>query len=162
MANFQTGSKLGANLNASDGTTAQFTLGDRLNGTNDSLWVYVLANGAISSGDCVMITTSGTATRATAAGVNVVNQEIGFAQFAFADLEYGWVARNGYGLTVSVSATTSGSAVLYIGTTSGKLSNTSSSGTLAGVQVATISSTATFTTTTGSLSWPRCIATGIG
>lgn len=159
---YQTGSNIGVNLNSSDGTTSQFSIGTRVNGNNDSLWVYVQANGAISAGDCVLINSTGTATRATASNVNAVNTEIGFAQFAIADTEYAWVARNGYNLTVAVSATTSGSAVLYIATTSGKLSNTASSGTLAGVQVATVSSTATFTTTTGSLSWPRCIAAGIG
>jgi len=157
---FQTGSKIGVDLTQSQ-TSAQFGLGDRVNGSGDSLWVYVIANGAISTGDCVMITSSGTATRATGASVQTVGYEVGFAQFAFADGEYGWVARNGMGLTVAVSATTSGSAVLYIGTTSGKLSNTSSSGTLVGVQIVTTSATATYTTTTGHLSWPRCAAAGI-
>lgn len=157
---YQTGSKLGVDFNNTT-TTAQFGLLDRVNGSNDTLFVYVQANGAITSGDCALINSTGTATRATAANVNVVNTEIGFAQCTFADTEYGWIARNGVNVTIGVSATTSGSAVLYIGTTSGKLSNTSSSGTLVGVQVVTTSATVTFTTTTGSISWPRCAAVGL-
>lgn len=152
---------IGADFNNSSGTTPQFSLLQRANGSGDSLFVYVQANGAITAGDCVLINSTGTATRATASNILAVNTEIGFAQASLADTEYGWVARNGQGMTIAVSATTSGSAVLYIGTTSGKLSNTASSGTLIGVQVTTTSATATFTTTTGALSWPRCAAAGL-
>lgn len=156
---FQTGSKIGVDLTASS-TTAQFTLGDRCQGTSDSLWVYVEANGAISAGDCVSVNSTGTATRATVATLLAKANEVAFAQYALADGEFGWVARNMIGATIAVSATCSGSATLYLGTTSGKLSDVAGSGTLVGVQIATVSTTATTTTTTGTISWPKCAAAG--
>lgn len=156
---FPNSSVIGANLNASV-TTADFALNTVLNGSSDSLWVFVNANGAISAGDCVQINATGTATRATAAGVATETNTVAFAQYAFADGEYGWVAKRGRGMTISVSATAADNTQLYIATTSGKLSTTASSGTLIGVQIANVSSTATTTTTTGELTWPKCITPG--
>lgn len=147
---------IGVDLNNTT-TTANFALGSRVNGSSDTLWVYVNANGAISAGDCVSINATGTATRATQATLYAKANEVAFAQNAFADQEYGWVARNGLGLTIAVSATVSASATLYLATTSGKLSDVASSGTFVGIGIAGVSTTATTTTTTGTLSWPRCL-----
>jgi len=145
----------GANLNVST-ATQQFSLGANCKGTQDTDWVYVQANGAISVGDIVEISATGTATRATTAGPRTSVTELGAAQNAFADTEFGWIARKGYGLTVAVSATVQ-PGVLYIATTSGKLSNTSASSTIAGILLNNASATATTTTTTGTLTWPRSI-----
>jgi hypothetical protein len=160
MAFYQTSSKLGVDLNSTN-ATAQFTLGTRTDGSADSFWVYVQANGAISAGDCVSINATGTATRATPTTLIAKANEVAFAQVAFADTEYGWVARNGLGMTISVSATVSASAQLYLATSSGKLSDVSASGTLVGVQIATTSASATIGTTTGTISWPKCAAPGM-
>lgn len=146
---------IGVDLNTTT-TEAQFAPGTRVKGSNDSVWVYVLANGAISTGECVQVTSSGTATRATTAGPRTSVDELAFAQRAFADEEYGWVAQHGSGMTIAVSGTTS-QGTLYIASTSGKLSGTSASSTIAGVVITSISSTATTTTTTGVLTWPRSI-----
>lgn len=145
----------GANLN---GTTsaAQFSVGTKVLGSQDTEWVYVEANGAISAGDICEISASGTATRATTAGPRTSVTELGCAQNAFATGEFGWVARRGYGLTIAISATVQ-PGVLYIATTSGKLSNTSASSTIAGIIINNGSATATTTTTTGTLTWPRSI-----
>ena len=145
----------GANLNGTT-TTAQFTTGVKVHGNQDTEWVYVEANGAISAGDIVEVTASGTASRATTAGPRTSVTELAAAQNAFATGEYGWVARRGYGLTVAVSGTTQ-PGTLYIATTSGKLSNTSASSTIAGIIINNASATATTTTTTGTLTWPRSI-----
>ena len=150
-----TSGNIGVDLNTTS-TDAKFAKGTRVSGSSDSNWIYVEANGAISTGDCVSITSSGTATRATTAGPRTGVEELAFAQTAFATGEYGWVAQHGYGMTIAVSATTS-QGVLYIATTSGKLSGTSASSTIAGVVITNISSTATTTTTTGVLTWPRSV-----
>lgn len=150
----------GANLNVTT-TVRQFELGTACRGTQDSDWVYVEANGAISAGDVCEINASGTATRATTAGPRTSVTELGCAQNAFATGEFGWIARRGFGMTVAVSATTQtrlvGTTELYIATTSGKLSNTSASATIAGISINNASATATTTTTTGTLTWPRVI-----
>lgn len=153
----------GANLNATT-TDRRFELGTVASGTQDTEWVYVEANGAISAGDICEINASGTATRATTAGPRTSVTELGAAQNAFATGEFGWIARRGYNLTVAISATTQprlvGTAELYIATTSGKLSNTSASATVAGILINNGSATATTTTTTGTLTWPRIIVSG--
>ena len=130
-------------------------------GSYDTEWLFVVANGAVSAGDCVTVNASGTCTRATTAGPQTSTNTIAFAQNAFADTDYGWVAVKGKNLTIAVSATTASATVLYIATTSGKLSTTSASATLAGIQLANASATATTTTTTGNLTWPRCISVGL-
>lgn len=145
----------GANLNVTT-AAAQFAVGTKCSGSQDTEWVYVEANGAISAGDIVEITASGTATRATTAGPRTGVTELAAAQNAFATGEFGWVARRGYGLTIAVSSTTQ-PGVLYIATTSGKLSNTSASSTIAGILINNASATATTATTTGTLTWPRSI-----
>lgn len=148
----------GANLNATT-VDAQFTLGVNAMGSQDTQWVYVQANGAISVGDIVEVNATGTASRATTAGPRTSVTELAAAQNAFADAEYGWVARKGYGLTVAISATVQ-PGTLYIATTSGKLSNTSASSTIVGILINNGSATATTTTTTGTLTWPRCVVIG--
>lgn len=155
MPFYATTPTIGIDLNSSS-TTAQFTLGTKVMGTQDTEWVYVIANGAISAGDICEITAAGTASRATTAGPRTSVTELGAAQNVFADLEYGWIARRGYNLTIAISATVQ-PGVMYIATTSGKLSNTSASATIQGILINNGSATATTTTTTGTLTWPRCV-----
>lgn len=156
---YQVGSKVGVDLTQSQ-TAAQFSPGDRVDGSANSKWVYVYASGAVALGDCVTVTATGTAATATATRAADPAHELGFAQFAIGAGEYGWVAQAGQGLTVAVSATAANNTVLYVATTAGKLSTTASSGTLTGVQIANVSSTATTTTTTGTLTFPKCITPG--
>lgn len=150
---------IGAKFTSSDGTTASFAAGTRVHGSNGGEWVYILANGAISSGDLVAINSAGTGTRATAA-LAATGSELAFAQFALADTEYGWVAINGSPMTVAVSATSTLQAVLYVATTSGKLSTTASSGTLAGIALLTASTTAVASTYLAIVTWPKCVGAG--
>lgn len=150
----------GANLNVTT-ASARHEVGTKCLGSQDSEWVYVEANGAISAGDVVEISASGTATRATTAGPRTGVESLAVAQNAFATGEFGWVAVKGYNMTVAVSATVQpaivGTTELYIATTSGKLSNTSASATIQGILINNASATATTTTTTGTLNWPSCI-----
>lgn len=159
MANIPTSNLLGVNLRSSDGTTALFAPQSRITAANAGEWEYVLANGAISAGDLVAISSAGTATRCTPA-LAATGSQLAFAQFAFADLEYGWVAINGAPMTVFVSATSTLQAVLYVATTSGKLSTTASSGTLAGIALLTASTTAVAATNLAIVTWPKCVGAG--
>lgn len=141
-------------------TEAQFDVGTRLQGTDASTWVYVQANGAIDQYDVVTIDETGTATPATIASVIDGNQ-LGFAQVAIADDEYGWVALNGNPLTVAVSGTSTVNVPLYIGTVSGHLSTTASSATVAGIAIQTASSTSAGTSATAIVTWPKTLQAGV-
>ena len=146
-------------LNAND--SAQFTPNTRVNGSQDSLWCYVEASGAITTGDLVYITTSGTALRCPTSGSTLAGtSDIAFAQYAFTSGQFGWVAKNGNNMYVAVSATVSPSAVLYVATMTGKLSTTSASGTLMGVSLLAASTTATNSVTTANLTWPKWAGAG--
>lgn len=173
MATFITNTQMiGVDLNQSIPTTSMFTnsagtaipphdLLTKVLGSDDSEWLFVQAAGAVTAGDCVVVSNLGTAQRATGALACTSTNTIAFAQNAFADTDYGWVTVKGKALTINISGTAANNAALYVATTSGKLSTTSGSGSLVGVQIANVSSTATNTaTTTGNLSWPRCITPG--
>ena len=146
-------SKVGVDLN-NPTSGSNFTLGDTTFGSAGTEWTYILANGAISAGALVQITTAGTGTAATAAGA-AAGAKLAFAQAAFSDQQYGWVAVRGNSLTVLVSATSTLNVTLYVASTSGGLSTTSSSGTLAGVALLTASTTAVLTAYQAVVSWPR-------
>lgn len=149
----------GVNLRSTDGTTAQFALGTGVESGNGD-WQYIQANGAISAGELVAISATGTGTRATAT-LAATGQQLAFAQYAFLDTEFGWVVTGGGNpLNVSVSATSTLQAVLYVATTSGKLSTTASSGTLAGISLQTASTTAVVATFTAIVTWPRDVGPG--
>lgn len=162
MATFVVNSStIGVDLNNS-ATSAAFALGTRVNGSQDTLWVYVQANGAITTGMCCSINTTGTATPClTSGGSLVANSDIAFAQNAFADTEYGWLAKNGNNVYIRVSGTTSPSGVLYIAVSSGLLHTTSASGTLSGVALlANVSSTAVGIAVLANLTWPKFVNVG--
>lgn len=155
MASYVNSSMVGVDLNnAAD--SAQFAVNTRVNGSNDSLWVYVEANGALTTGDLVSITTAGTATRClTSGGSNPAFSDIAFAQGSVTSGQFAWVAKNGANLYVAVSSTAALGAALYVATTSGKLSTTSASGTLMGVSLLAAVATATTTVTNANLTWPK-------
>ena len=153
---YATGSKLGVDVNNSS-TTQQFTLGDRTEGTQDSMWVYIEAAQALTTGQIVTMTTGFTATPAiTAAALTAANAFIAFPQVAIASGSFGWAALRGNNMYVRVSGTTSLSGVLYVAVTSGALHTTSASSTLAGVaMIANTSATAVVQAVLANLTWPR-------
>lgn len=151
--NFVNSSTIGVDLNSTS-TTAQFGLGTKVAGNDDSHWTYVYMSGAAVAGDLVAISATGTAAVSTIAFAVNPMKELAFAQVAFTAADFGWVCRGGKGMSVSMSATTAADTLLYVGTTAGKLSTTASSATLIGVQVVGASATATTWTASGTLSWP--------
>lgn len=153
------GSKVGVDLN-NPTSAAQFSLLDATTGSNDTKFVYCYVSGALNTGSGVRISQTGTASLWTAASV-AGGAELGFAQTSFADAQFGWIARFGNPLTVLVSATSTLTVVLYASDTSGALTTTATSGTLAGVALQTASTTAAVANNLAVVNWPRAIVPGI-
>jgi hypothetical protein len=143
---YVTDGKLSIKL-GSTSTTMEHTLGSRTTGNNGTVWRYVKATVAVSAYDTVTFPNTWIIQPATPTTV-ATGGNVGFAQVAFAAGEYGWVCTEADKITVSVSATTTAAIQLYIATTSGKLSTTSSSGTLGGVFVDATTSASTGVTLT--------------
>lgn len=160
----QNGSMIGVDFaNAAD--TALFTAGQTVLGTQDTLWVYVECNGAVSTGDVCTITTAGTATRVlTSGGQDASQQIIAFPQTSATSGQFVWAAQKGNSIYVAVSATCNPSAALYVATTSGKLSTTSASSTIGGVALMAVSGTATTAVVKANVTWPKWLigTNGVG
>lgn len=160
MSSFvSTGSKLGVDLNNAQ-TTAQFALLDSVRGSNDTEFVYCYISGALNTGSGVRISQTGTAALWTAAAV-AGGAEIGFSPASFTDATYAWMARRGNPLTVLVSATSTLTVTLYASDTSGALTTTATSGTLAGIALQTASTTAAVANNLAVVSWPRSTVPGV-
>jgi hypothetical protein len=149
----------GVRLNATE-TVAQFALMQEVAAQDATTFIYVQANGAISIGDVVTIDTTGQATRATIA-TGMLGHRLGFSQVAFADDEYGWIPVKGNPLSVNVSATSTLNVALYIGTTSGHLSTTAGSATVAGVAYLTANASTAVAAFNAICSWPRLRLDGL-
>lgn len=148
-------STVGVDLNNTN-TAAQFALGTRVAGSNDSSWVYVYMSGAASAGAACVVSATGTAAMATIALAMTPANQLAFAQNAFTAADYGFVAQAGMGMAIIGSATTVAVTTgLYVGTVAGHLSTTAGSATVVGVQYAGSSATATAYATTGVLTFPR-------
>lgn len=119
------------------GAGAPMTLGTRAMGNNDTVWVFVQAKSAITQYDCVLIdenfqAQSITTTLATARSGDAGDQ-LGFAQVAFAQYDFGWVCLRGAGIKVRGLANATADRRLYTTTTAGKLGTTSSGVLIMGV-----------------------------
>lgn len=145
---------------ASPSSTQRHALGTLTEGSGDTRFVYVQASGAISAGDLVTVSAAYQATRATIANA-MTGLQLAVAQVAFADDDYGWVAISGNPLNVLVSATSTLNVAIYVGTTSGHISTTAGSATLAGIALQTASTTAAVSTFTAVVSWPRLRLDGL-
>ena len=154
MASYVNSSTVGVDLNSTN-TTAQFALGTRVTGSNNSSWVYVYMSGAASAGAACVLSVTGTAAMATIALAMAPGKNVAFAQTAFTAADYGWVCQAGLGMAILASATTAAVTTgLYVGTVAGHLSTTAGSATMIGVQYTGSSATATSWATTGVLSFP--------
>lgn len=119
---FATDGRVGCNMTATDGLTPRFAVGTQMVGDKGSLWMYVKASGAITIYDCVWINASLAAASITPA-LAITAGQVGFAQFAFADLEYGWVMLRGKPV-VRLTTACAVDVPLYTSNTAGMLSNT--------------------------------------
>lgn len=153
----------GVDLNNANDAPAQFTPGQRVAGSQDTMWVYVETVGTITTGMICTMTTGFTATPAvTSAGQVAANAMIVFPQTSSTSGQFQWACYHGNNVYVRVSGTCSTSAVQYIATTSGVMHTTSASSTLAGVVMITnTSATATNAAILCNLTWPRFVNTGM-
>lgn len=115
MAAFPSGSTVGQNASWTS-TDKKGDLGHRSAGSSNTEWIYVQASGAIRQYDIVAIDEDFTARAVTAAHAADAHLP-GFAQVAFADDEYGWVALRGSDIKANVAASCAADVVLRVGTT---------------------------------------------
>lgn len=119
---YVTSGALGIDLTATtagtttDGAGAKFTLGQRVTGSDNTEWVYVQASGAITQYDVVAIDENFQAATATSALAGA-GHLAGFAQVAFADNDFGWVALRGSNISVRANISCAADAMLYVGCT---------------------------------------------
>ena len=157
MAFYANSSQIGTNLGNSDGATALFGLNSVTLGSQGSEWIYVCAGSALATGTAVTINSSGTASLLNGSNVSTLGTTIAFAQGTFAASDFGWVARRGNGIYVLVSSVSTVDARLYNSDTSGTLTTTSATCTLAGISLITAAATATAVPQTSYVSWPRLV-----
>lgn len=109
---------------------APIAVGQRAFGTDGSEWQYVHAAAAITQYSWVAIDENGEAVMGTKTLADAGHQ-VGFAQVAFADNDFGWVCVNGPGnINVRVLASCAADVQLYTSSTAGALDDTSASQTL--------------------------------
>ncbi len=111
---------------ANTSTTQDFALGQCVTGENGSEYVYVQANGAIAQYDALGIDENYQAAPLTKAMADD-GWNISFAQIAFADNEYGWVAKKGSNISCNVLASCAADAALYTSATAGSLDDDATS-----------------------------------
>lgn len=146
---FVTGGTIGVNLAATtagdttDGNLAKFRLGERVRASDGSEWLYVQAGAAITIYSWVAIDENYQAVMGTKALADVGHQ-VGFAQNAFADNDFGWVAVHmpGNG-SVRVLTSCAADVQLYTSGTAGVLDDTSGSQTLIRGVVIVVAASAT-------------------
>lgn len=151
---FITDGTVGLNLTTLS-TTPLVELGKRVTATDGQQYVYVQASGAIVAGNYVCITEDFQAAKGTKALVDD-GEEIGFAQVAFADDEYGFVATKGSNLTVRVLGSCAADVPLYTSGTAGELDDSSTSQTkIDGIVLLTTNATATSANIEALVTWPK-------
>jgi hypothetical protein len=121
---------LGANVDEVS-STATHALGEEAWGQDNSKFVYVLANSAITTSMAVGMNKSYSANPLTKTHVDA-GRKVGVAQNAMAVGQYGWVAVRGGNdlLKVRVKNSCAVSVALYTTSTAGYLDDTSASQTL--------------------------------
>ncbi len=101
---FSTSSTLGVDLNNASATQL-FTLNQKVIGSDDSEWTYVIATASITTGAFVYIAPQGTANllNAAYAAAATAGASIGVAQFTISAASYGFVAKRGSNLYALVT-----------------------------------------------------------
>lgn len=138
-------SVIGGSQTTTTDSTKKFGEGDRATGSSGTVWVYVQASGAITQYDWVAIDENFQAAAGTDALAGVGHM-IGFAQVAFADNEWGWVAIEGSDIKVRAAPSCVADGNLWSFTTSGVLDDATSAGAIEIHGVTTITTVATNTT----------------
>ncbi|MCI0557644.1 MAG: hypothetical protein MN733_04055 [Nitrososphaera sp.] len=145
---FSTGGMIGAKLYQVD-SSKLFDLGTCVMGTDNTEWVYVEASGTITVYDVVAIDEDYQAAACSSALAGAGHTP-GFAQQAFTDGQFGWVALKGSNIKVRAASSCAADALLYVGTTglsNGVVDDASASGrvTLQGVVLVEANTSSTTT-----------------
>lgn len=137
---YVTNGTIGTKL-ASTTVDPEFEVGAKATGSDGTEWVYVQANGAITAYDYVCIDEDYQAASGTKALVDA-GHRLGFAQVAFTDNYYGWVALSGSNISVRVRASCQPDTTLYTSATAGLLDDTATGHTrIDGVVITSTAST---------------------
>jgi hypothetical protein len=126
---FITNGLIGTNLTrttagtTTDGENAEIQLGTTALGTDGTEWVYVQAGAAISQYHAVGIDENFQAAPLTNT-VAATSHKVGFAQVAFSDNDFGWVATRGSNISVKTRASCAADVLLYSTASSGRLDDT--------------------------------------
>lgn len=124
-------------------------LGDRVQGNNNSVWVFVKASTTVTAGNAIVWDEAFNANNATPT-LAVTDKGIAIAQFyvqgngpgsiqstlqqdAAQPGDYFWAAVQGAGLVANITATASANAPLYLSGTGGQLTTTASTVRVAGL-----------------------------
>lgn len=131
-------------------------LGDRCQGNNNSVWVFVKASTTVTAGNAIIWDEAFNANNATPT-LAVTDKGVGIAQFyvqgngpggiqstlqqdAAQPGDYFWAAVQGQGLVANITATASANAPLYLSATGGQLTTTPSTVRVAGLFTGTAAS----------------------
>ena len=166
MAFFNNSSLIGVDFNTAS-TTQLFALGTTAEGSDGSLWQYVVASTSVSAYAVVAINVAGTCAMASVVDA-VSGLQLAVSQIAIPASSYAWVPVHGVGgpngtFKVLCSATMSGGNALYVGSQTGVVSiQASSSATVQGITVYAASGADHATTTSLAcvISWPKCTYNG--
>jgi len=116
---FATGGLIGSRLTDTT-TTAEFKLGQRITGTDGTEWVYCVSSGAITQYQAVGINEDFD-TYALTTALAPQSDSVGFAQNAFAALDYGWIAVRGTNIKVRTKASAAADTQLWTTASAGVL-----------------------------------------
>lgn len=155
---YATSGMIGVDLSQTT-TTQDHTLGTTASGTDNSDWVYVQAGAAITQYDALAIDENYQAVALTKALADA-GHSVGFAQVAFANDEYGWVATKGSNITCRVAGSCAADVQLYTTGNAGILDDTSASQTaIRGVVAVTTNGTTAASTSEVIATYPSATAT---
>ncbi|MGI9383869.1 MAG: hypothetical protein ACR2PO_12010 [Methyloligellaceae bacterium] len=130
----------------------EFPLGTRVMTADAGEYIFVHASGAITQYDAVGIDENFEAAALTKA-IADDGHIVGFAQVAFADNDFGWVAHRGSNISVRLAASCAADVTLYTTATAGVLDDTAASQTAVNGVVAVAAASA------GGVSTKEIIAT---
>ena len=165
---YQTGSMIGVDLN-NPSSTALFTLGTRVTGSDNSEWEYVLATGTLTTGMMAWVNTLGTAQCFGTSQISTIatgGADFGFAQYTLTQGQYGWIAKSGTNLYILCSGTVPGGAAVGLAGAGaqGATGALCTAGlvaagfTAAGIFITTSATVTGLSVATGIVTFPRVIA----
>lgn len=169
MTNFNTANTAGINFGEAyappsnqTGTLTPYVpdigieIGTRVNGSNNSQYVFCVAGEAIDAGMTVSVDEDFTALKITAALAGT-GQFIGVAQATLANTYYGWVAVGGSNIDVLVATAAAQDVALWTTSTAGVLDDASSSVEVRidGIVIVASNQSSIAGLVEGIISWPR-------